>query len=261
MTIKHIATTTLLAGALYLAAASNVSADVSCQPIYGGGQTCVQTGNIVVDKKVMHPQNTSQFVDNLGINDPKFGPESTVNFQIVVTNKGQATLQTVQVKDVLPQHVQFVSGGGNYDQNSRTLTFDVTDLKPNESRTFTITAKVVPSNQLPVDQGVVCVVNQAIATSNGQTAQDNAHMCIQKSAPPVQPQPQQPQKGGPVTQPQQPAQPGVTVVPGQPVTKGGQKVFPQPQVVQTPSTGPEMLPLIGLIPTGVLGYFLRRKSS
>ena len=43
-------------------------------------------------------------------------------------------------------------------------------------------------------------------------------------------------------------------------TKGGLKVFPAPSVTTTPPTGPEMLPLIGLIPTGVLGFILRKKS-
>lgn len=224
-------------------------ADTACQPIYGGGQTCVQTGNIVINKTVQNPQ-TKAMVDNLGINDPKYGPESIVTFQISVKNTGNATVNNVQVKDIFPEFFVFSTGAGNYDGNSRTLSFVVNDLKADESRTFNIVGKLVPANQLPGDKGMVCVVNQALATFDGKTNQDNAQFCIEKAGK-VFPQP--------TTVVTQPGQPGVVTQPG--TTKGGLKVFPAPEAQKTPSTGPEMLALVGLLPTGLLGHFIRKKTA
>lgn len=42
-------------------------------------------------------------------------------------------------------------------------------------------------------------------------------------------------------------------------TKGGFPILPSSPVKITPATGPEMLPLIGLIPMGLAGLFLRKK--
>lgn len=212
-----------------MASAQGVRADTGCQPIYGGGQTCVQVGNVVINKTVQNPQ-TGSFADNLNINDPKFAPASSATFNITVTNTGSSTINKVTLKDTLPQFVSFTSGPGSFDSNTKVLTFDVSDLKAGESRTFTVVAKVTDAGQLPADQGITCVVNQALATAeNGQQSSDNSQFCIQKP------------------------------VLGE--TKGGLKVFPAPQVTTTPATGPEMLPLIGLIPTGVFGFLLRRKTS
>lgn len=197
-------------------------AQVVCQPIYGGGQTCVNVGNINVRKLVSHPQ-TGTFVENLGINDPKFTPNQNVTFQIVVTNSTGSTINKVVIRDIYPQFVNFVSGPGNFDQNTKTLTFEAINLLPNESRSFTLQGRIVAQNQL--SQDVTCVVNQVTATADNMQAQDNAQLCIEKPRA---------------------------------VTKGGLPVAPAPKVAVTPPTGPEMLPLIGLLPAGIGGWFLRR---
>lgn len=238
--IKKLLISIFLAATSYLLVTGSAKADVSCQPIYGGGETCVQIGKILINKMVLNP-STNTFVDNLGTNDPKYGPEFIVTFKLDVTNTGQTNISKVDVKDIFPQFVNFSSGPGNFDNNNKILTFSLDNLQPNETRTFTLLGRVVKSDQLPADQGVVCVVNQAIATAsdNAGQSQDNSQLCIQKQVLGAVP-------------------PGQIVQPG--VTKGGLKVFPQPQAVTTPPTGPEMLPLIGLIPTGLFGLLLRRKS-
>ncbi len=203
-------------------------ADTVCQPIYGGGQTCVQVGNLLVNKTVKNPQSGA-FVDNLSVNDPKYEPSSTVTFKITVTNTGSGNISKATVKDTLPNFVTFVSGPGSFDSNTKVLTFEVVNLGAGQSQTFDIQAKVADSGSLPADQGITCVVNQVLATADSMQSSDNSQFCIEK-----------PVLG---------------------VTKGGLKVFPAPQVVTTPPTGPEMLPLIGLIPGGALGFFLRKKTS
>lgn len=228
--MKKIISSLFLSSVLFLTVSVAANADTSCQPIYGGGETCVQVGNVFVNKTVLNPQSNS-FVDNLGINDPKYSPSSNVTFHITVTNNGGETISKVTVKDVLPQFVSFVSGPGRFDSNSKTLTFELGDLKAGESRTFTVVGKTADQDKLPSSQGITCVINQAISTANnGQESSDNSQFCIQK----------------PVL--------GET-------TKGGLKVFPAQPIAKTPATGPEMLSLLGLIPTGALGFFLRKKTS
>jgi uncharacterized repeat protein (TIGR01451 family) len=203
-------------------------ADTSCQPIYGGGQTCVTTGNISINKTVMNPQNGSM-VDNLSINDPHYQPGSVTTFQIAVTNTGNSNISRINVKDVFPQYITFSSGPGSFDNSSKTLTFEVDNLAVNETRNFTILAKVVDGTLIPINQGAsVCIINQATATNidnNAQAAQDNAQFCIEKTTATI-----------------------------------GFPAFPSTTVTVTPSTGPESLALFALIPTGITGLFLRKKS-
>lgn len=232
-TMKNLLLSALFFTAYVLFFVPVASADVACQPIYGGGQTCVQTGNILINKTVADPV-TGAFVNNLGVNDSKFQPDQTVTFQLTVSNAGQGVFSQVSVQDIFPQFIDFVSGPGNFDSNSKNLTFTLSNLNPNESRTITVTGKVTSLANLPSGQSVTCVVNQAIATADNQTSQDNSQFCIQMAT--------------------------VTPTTVSSTTKGGLKVFPATPVTTAPSTGPEMLPLLALIPSGLLGAFLRKKT-
>lgn len=198
-----------------------------CQPTYGGN-TCENTA-LLIDKKVADPSTMTKggvavYKDNLGVNDTKYGAGQTVNFQIVVTNTSDSAQSNIAVKDVLPQFLTVNKGmnsGWNYDGKSNTLSTTISSLNPNESKTFTLTAAVVSSTQLPTGQDVVCVTNQSFASISNATVQDNAQLCIQKTMP----------------------------------------VYPAPQAQTTPKTGPEALALIGLIPSGLGGLLLRKCAS
>src|SRR3989339_123555 len=216
-------------------------AQTVCQPIYGGGQSCPQVGNILIDKKVLNPGN-NVFVDNLGINDPKIAPLGSVFFQLAITITGNVALPTASVKDVFPQFIDFASGAGNFDNSSKTLSFDLFNLQPNETRVFTLIGRVVDANRFPSDKSIVCVLNQATVTSpNTVGSQDNAQVCILNQA-------------GIAATPTP-----VVQIPVQ--TKGGLKVFSAPTTKGgTPATGPEALYLLAFLPTGALGYFIRKKS-
>ena len=227
MSIKFLLTLIIVLGVFYFLSPITSYADTSCQPIYGGGQTCITTNNIVLDKKVQNPK-TSEMVDNLSINDPKYQPESIVTFQISVTNSSNKTITNIDVKDIFPQYVDFSSGTGNFDTNNKTLSFRIDDLKSNETKVFAIKGKVVNTDQISINQGaVVCVVNQANATSdNNNFSQDNSQFCIEK----------------------------------EPVVKGGFPVLSAVSVTETPSTGPGSFQLLGFAVAGVVGYLLRKKS-
>lgn len=214
-----------------LVLARGVFADGNCTPIYGGGQTCQQASNMVLNKTVQNPQ-TGIFVNNLSVNDPKFSSDQTVAFQIAVTNTGGSAINAITVKDTLPQFVTDFSGSGNpAGVANNSITFTLSNLSPNETRTTRINLKVVGASSLPAT--ITCVVNQATATSDsGQTSSANSQFCIQK-----------------------------LVVQFPPTTKGGLPLQSAPNMTTTPPTGPEALGLLALLPTGALGAFLRKKTS
>jgi uncharacterized repeat protein (TIGR01451 family) len=225
---------------LTVVSSTDAAGTVNCQPIYGGGQTCAQAGNLLINKMVSDPSKPNQevFVENLDSSSAKFVPGQVIKFKITVTNTGGSTINKVTVKDILPRTVTSISGPGNLD--GRTLSFDVTNLAPNESRSFVITGTVVGANELP-NENTPCDVNQVTGTSSEVSGQssDNAQFCIQKNA-----------VGGPQV---------TTTTP--PATKGGLPVAPSPKLTTTPSTGPESLALMALFPSGAFGFFLRKKAS
>lgn len=221
-----------LVTATFLAIASGASAatmygDNNCQPVYGGGETCVTQGKVTINKTVKNPTSNS-FVDNLTINDPRYSTNSTVTFRIVVTNTGNASISEINVEDIFPSFVEYKSGPGSFDKTTKKLSFKILNLNAGESRTYTITGQTAETSALPAKENVTCVVNQVVATEKNNVSKDNSQFCIEKTTT---------------------------------TSKGGLPVKPAPKLTQTPSTGPEMLALIGLIPTGIGGFLLRRKAS
>lgn len=150
-----------------------------CVPVYGGGVQCPRVGQVLIDKTVRN-SSTGIFVDNLGPTDPRYRPGWTVTFKLVVKNTGDQTLDKVTVKDTLPDFVDFTSGPGNYDSNSKTLTFDIFNLSGGTSQTFDIVARVVHVGVLPTDKSIVCVVNNVNAVTSNQNDSDSSQFCIEK---------------------------------------------------------------------------------
>ena len=214
-----------------------------CQPIYGGGTTCAQNGNLVVDKKVQNPESGS-YVDSLGVNDAKYSLGQTISFEILVKNTSKNAVSTIILKDVFPsQDLSFSSGPGTFDVNSKTMTYTISNLNGNEAKTFFVQGKV--NNQLGENQDSVCLVNQAMVSQGNQTSQDNAQFCIQNQA---------------YTSLTLPTQSTPTVQ-NPTTTKGGLPVYKSPYAKKTPPTGPEDLAMFALLPTGALGVWLRRRTS
>jgi uncharacterized repeat protein (TIGR01451 family) len=193
-------TTTLITSAALLMASSTLafaSGTSNCQVIYGGGEVCPPEVKFTIDKKVMSPTKGGQMVDNLSVNDPKFSAGNSVTFQLVVKNTGSKDV-TLNVEDVLPSYLDYVSGG-TYDAGNKKVTNSVT-LKAGEEKTFTVVAKVTSNENLPANQSVVCVTNIARAKDNaGTVAEDNAQLCIEKG---VAIQPKVPTKNIPDTGPE-----------------------------------------------------------
>lgn len=184
------------------------------------------TSSILSINKTVQKPGSSSFVENLGTNDPKYAPGATVPFQIVVTNTGTTTLSNIQVQDHFPQFLT------NASDNTASAAASIRSLAPGQSEVITLTGRVASTSALPVDQRVFCLVNRATAISGDQTSTDNAQLCVENPT-----------------------------VEQRVTTKGGLPVYEPQPVPVTPKTGPEALALAALLPSGALGFYLRRKSK
>lgn len=152
---------------------------VKASGIYGqyGGQP--EKGKVVVDKLVRNPQ-TGDYLDNLGLNDPKYSAEASVFFKITVENVGGSTLSEINVVDYLPTYLNYVSGG-SYDASTREIRFSFANVAPGERRTTILQAKVYSLSQLPAEKTILCPVNRVLASSvEDGSDEDTAQFCIQK---------------------------------------------------------------------------------
>lgn len=208
----------------------------SCQPIYGGGTTCNQMTNISLDKKILNPQ-TGSLVDNLNPEDYKFVPGQLISFQITIKNTSDNTLSNLTLKDIFPnKYLNFYSGPGKFDNNTKALALTIDKLNKNETRDYTIRATI--DNQIPSNQ-TICLTNQAQITQGSQISQDNSQFCITSAK----------------------SLADSSSSSNNTTTKGGLPVYRSGNSKHTPSTGPEDLAVFGLIPTGALGWFLRKKTT
>jgi len=216
----------LFVSAAYLIISPKVSAQ--CTTAYGGSVTCPAV-NLVINKQVENPQ-TGAFVDNL--DNPKFTPapssKDLVTYRLIITNTSGSNIARVTVRDVFPQFINFVSGPGNFDNNTKTLTFELTSLTVGESRTFTVQGRIVPDNQIPSDIGIVCdarTTNTTTATADsGPSASDNARVCIERQV------------------------------------LGGKVVITPAKITEVPATGINVLQLLALVPTALVGLTIRRAA-
>lgn len=170
MNYKKFTTTALLALALIFVPAKKAIGNY----YYGGGEEEV---DVLIDKMVKDPGN-DKYVDNLSVSDYKFSAEQEVIFRLTVKNTGDKTLNDVEVKDILPSYIDFVSGPGSWDSGNRTLKFDFDDLDPGESRDFEVKGRIKSESDLP--EGRVCVTNKGEVRVEDEYDEDTAGLCIGK---------------------------------------------------------------------------------
>ena len=235
--MKKLFTAFLLSLLLLSFKAENTFA-AGCAPIYGGGQSCPDY-SFSIQKQVQKPgKGGGDFVNNLSINDPKYAPSQNVTCQVTIRNTGSKKIPTITVVDAFPKYLSFVSGPGNYNSKSNNLVFTVSGLNIGQEATYTIVGKLVNSNNLPNDQGVICELNQVTATdSSGSVNKTSSQFCLQKDVLAAQ------------------------ETSSTSTTKGGLKVMAAPELTTTPATGPEMVSLALIIPAALSGLLLRRRSK
>ena len=147
-----------------------IFATVRCETQYGGGQVCVKTGELQINKKVWDSQNQI-FVDNLGITSHKFTSGEEIVFQIEIKNVGDETFDKVDVQDTLPNYLELSSG---------ELFFTIENLEPGESETREIRVKVVSVDKLPNDKTLICDINTAEGWTDSEKDKDTTQICIEK---------------------------------------------------------------------------------
>jgi uncharacterized repeat protein (TIGR01451 family) len=222
----------LIALVIFFAAATTAvyaSGESNCQVVYGGGEVCQEQVKFTINKMVESTTSTKggnrEYVENLTINDARYGVGQNVNFKIVVENTGDTDIHNLNVVDTFPELLTFVAGAGVSNTGANKINFTIGTLAKGEKKEIVITAKT--ADNLPDNQTVTCVTNNVKAyATNGAQAEDNAQVCIEK-----------------LTQ-----KPTVTIA-------------EKPTVEKIPSTGPEMGMLFGLIPAGLGGALLRKKFN
>lgn len=228
MNFRNLFTTLAVTGVFFVTVGSINAAGSRCQVIYGGGEVCDKDIKFNLEKFVQKNNKGGEFVENLTANDSKFSAGANVVFKLVVSNTGASKIDSITITDTLPQYLTYVSGVGTYDSNSKKLTFTLNNIEPGNKVEHLIATKIVEDKFLPSDQSTVCVINQVNAQeSNGATASDSSQVCITKA----------------IT---------ATPIP---------QIYEKIPVKNIPNTGPEMLPLLGLIPAGITGFILRKKSK
>jgi len=161
--------------------ASTVMAGSSQYGQYDGG---TPNYSIIVDKMVMTGNQTKGgqevYVDNLSPSDPRFAPGAQVIFQVKVKNTSDVSLYNIQVKDILPEWVDAVEGPGDYDGSTRTISWTYPELKSGEGKLEKITVQIKPQDQLPADQGLMCMNNKATAKADNAYDEDTSQFCLEK---------------------------------------------------------------------------------
>jgi len=233
--LTTIASASLLMTSPVLAGNGTTSYGAPCTASYGStyGSDCTESGTISINKVILDPTSGSQakggltsqvFAENLGTNDSHFVTGQEVTYKIIVTNTGTKTLTNILVKDYLPKEIAFVSGEGKMTDNVFTTT--IASLNAGSSHEIMLKGKIKDLSSMTTT--ILCnVTNKATATAEGKTAEDNAALCVEKTAT---------------------------------TTKGGQPVFPAPKATATPKTGAEALVMIGLIPGLASGLLLRKRA-
>lgn len=155
--------------ALPLITARPSYAAVRCEAQYGGGEVCVKTGQLQINKEVFDPDQ-KKFIDNLGISSHKFVPGEEVTFKLKIKNVGDATFNKVQVTDNLPPHLERVTGD---------TSFEITNLTSGATEERDIKTRVVKADQFPNGKSIICEVNVAEAVSGGERDKDTAQVCLQ----------------------------------------------------------------------------------
>ena len=147
-----------------------VLAAVRCETQYGGGEVCVRTGELQLDKEVWDVED-GLYVDNMGLADYKFSPGEEITFKLKIKNVGDETFDKVYVKDTLPDYLELISGD---------LSFEISDLTVGETEEREFKVRVVSADKFPSGKSLICVVNSGEAWSGDERDKDTAQVCLEK---------------------------------------------------------------------------------
>jgi uncharacterized repeat protein (TIGR01451 family) len=156
-----------------------VQADV-CNTSYGsyGNSTNCQPSDLTINKQVYNPVG-KVYVENMTTTDHTFKPGTEVTFRLTIKNGSGETFNPVNVRDTLPPYLEFVSGPGTYNKDTRELEFKLENMIAGESRTVEILTRVVAAEQFPTGKSLFCVTNIGNVSALNRRDSDTAQVCLQ----------------------------------------------------------------------------------
>lgn len=148
---------------------------------YLAPQRVQPSSNLEVKKFVKTPLNvkgaTQEYKERADAENQRFSPGSEVEFKIEVKNTGQTELNNIQVRDPLPQYLEFTSGPGNYDPKTHTLNLTIDKLRVGEVVGREFKTKLKGNADLP--PGMTCHTNVAEGRVNELFSQGQAMFCVE----------------------------------------------------------------------------------
>jgi len=162
--VTPIAVSLLVAGFM-----GNTKVYASCEPNYGGGETCIYNKSIKITKDVkVIEDNGSDYKDKVtGVKKTE-----TVEFRITVKNVGEVEVDNMKMTDKLPSELDRVGGDG--------LTEYFDNFKPGETKEFKIKA-TINSDEFDRENFDKCVVNKAeLHFGDKFEGADTATVCYSK---------------------------------------------------------------------------------
>lgn len=139
---------------------------------------------ISVDKKVRYMEtstSSSTFFDNIDKSQRVFQAGNLIEFSIRIENTGDKELTQIQAEDVLPKYLDLIFYPGTYNNNSNTLHWKIDSLKPAESKTYYVRAKIA---SVASSSAETKLTNWVEVQANGVNDGDNASYFVGKSTIP-----------------------------------------------------------------------------
>ena len=135
---------------------------------------------ISVDKKVRALPDT-KFFDNIDKSQKVFHSGDLIEFSIRIENTGDQDLTQIQAEDVMPKYLELIFNPGTYNKNSNTISWKIDTLKPAESKTYLIRAKIA---QIASDSAETKLTNLVEVQANGVNNKDTSSYFIDKGSIP-----------------------------------------------------------------------------
>lgn len=173
-TINKLILSAFVISAVSFTGITKAYADSNCKTLYGGGEHCDYDRKLKITKEVRIEGETSwkDKVTNVTKNQ-------VVEFKITIKNKsddGADKYSRLKIEDFLPSEMYWVGG-------SRTVEF-LDDVKPGDSETFIIKAKVYAWEYDKSYEFEKCVVNKAeLRWKDNFEGSDTATVCYGNITP------------------------------------------------------------------------------
>jgi uncharacterized repeat protein (TIGR01451 family) len=166
----------IIAGILLSLVVASPAIAEECHTVYGGGEVC-ETCNINVDKEIWNPSENGYW-DNIDSSDYTFESGEEVKFKIVVKNTSDINVNNIEIKDYLPEYVDYVStyiseDNHEYEWKSpeRYVLYFMGSLDPDQSKTAYLTIRVKDEEDIPV--GTTTLTNKVRAYSEDECSDTN----------------------------------------------------------------------------------------